>query len=188
MSYECRRIKSDHRDLIHDVAFNLYGNQLATCSSDQTIKVWSLNSDTNDWECTGSWKSHSGSVWKVTWAHPEFGHIIAACSFDRTASIWEEIPSEVPSIPIPSQQGDPDNQGGFHWIKRTSLVDSRTSVTDVKFAPKILGLVLATCSADGIIRIYEATDIMNLSQWSLQHEIHIKVAASCLSWNPCITK
>lgn len=30
----------------------------------------------------------------------------------------------------------------LHQVKRTSLVDSRTSVTDVKFAPKHLGLRL----------------------------------------------
>lgn len=38
------------------------------------------------------------------------------------------------------------------WVKRSNLVDSRTSVTDVKFGPKHLGLLLVTCSADGIIR------------------------------------
>ena len=36
-------------------------------------------------------------------------------------------------------------------MKKTSLVDSRTSVTDVKFGPKHLGLILATCSADGTV-------------------------------------
>lgn len=35
-------------------------------------------------------KTHSGSVWKVTWAHPEFGQVLASCSFDRTAAVWEE--------------------------------------------------------------------------------------------------
>lgn len=73
----------------------------------------------------------------------------------------------------------------FHFqIKRTTLVDSRTSVTDVKFAPKHMGLMLATCSADGVVRIYEAPDVMNLSQWSLQHEISCKLSCSCISWNP----
>lgn len=37
------------------------------------------------------------------------------------------------------------------WIRRTNLVDSRTSVMDVKFAPKQQGLQLATCSADGVV-------------------------------------
>lgn len=35
-------------------------------------------------------QTHSGSVWKVTWAHPEFGQVLASCSFDRTAAVWEE--------------------------------------------------------------------------------------------------
>jgi len=69
-------------------------------------------------------------------------------------------------------------------VKRTSLVDSRTSVTDVKFAPKHLGLQLATCSSDGMVRIYEAPDVMNLSQWSPQLEINSKMSCSCIAWNP----
>lgn len=69
------------------------------------------------------------------------------------------------------------------WVRRTSLVDSRTSVTDCKFGPKSQGLVLATCSADGIIRIYEAPDIMNLSQWTLAYDVVSKIPLSCLTWN-----
>lgn len=76
-------------------------------------------------------QTHSGSVWRVTWAHPEFGQVIATCSFDRTVVVWEEVVGE--SV----KEGGPSR-----WTKRTSLVDSRTSVTDVKFAPKHLGLQL----------------------------------------------
>ena len=39
--------------------------------------------------CTHT-QCHSGSVWRVTWAHPEFGQVLATCSFDRTVAIWEE--------------------------------------------------------------------------------------------------
>ena len=80
--------------------------------------------------------------------------------------------------------GGGDRGSATHWVKRTTLVDSRTSVTDVKFAPKYLGLILATCSADGFVRIYEAPDVMNLTQWSLQHEISVKLSCSCIAWNP----
>jgi len=31
----------------------------------------------------------------------------------------------------------------------------------------IIYIVQATCSTDGMLRIYEAQDVMNLSQWSL---------------------
>ncbi|XP_008561238.1 PREDICTED: nucleoporin SEH1-like [Galeopterus variegatus] len=136
-------------------------------------QVW-FKSESGDWHCTAGWKTHSGSVWRVTWAHPEFGQVLASCSFDRTAAVWEEIVGES-NDKLPGQS---------HWVKRTTLVDSRTSVTDVKFAPKHMGLILATCSADGIVRIYEAPDVMNLSQWSLQHEISCKLSCTCISWSP----
>ena len=102
--------------------------------------------------------------------------VIATCSFDRTAAVWEEI------------VGEKEGGGLNHWVKRTSLVDSRTSVTDVKFGPKQLGLILATCSADGTIRIYECEDVMNMSQWSLRDEIPVKFPCSCISWNSSMSR
>ncbi|KAK4884142.1 hypothetical protein RN001_000413 [Aquatica leii] len=176
--FEAQEINAEHKDLIHDVAYDFYGERMATCSSDQYVKVWDQTSD-GKWNLTSSWKAHSGSVWKVTWAHPEFGQVLATCSFDRTAAVWEELVGETPG---------PGERGTRHWVRRTNLVDSRTSVTDVKFGPRTQGLQLATCSADGIIRIYEAPDVMNLSQWTLQHEIQCKLSCSCLSWNPSLSK
>ena len=133
--------------------------------------------------------------------------MLATCSFDRTAAIWEEMPGDESSVPgtggagagSVSSSAPPGTSANeheapsatslkTHWVKRCSLVDSRTSVTDVKFAPKKMGLMLATCSGDGTVRIYEAADIMNLSQWSLQHEIQCKAQASCLSWNHSIIR
>ena len=37
-----------------------------------------------------TFQAHQGSIWRLSWAHPEFGQIIAACSFDNCVSIWEE--------------------------------------------------------------------------------------------------
>lgn len=97
----------DHKDLIHDASFDYHSKRIATCSSDQSVKVWDQN-EKGQWFCSYSWKvrssspppfqhycrprlqTHSGSVWRVTWAHPEFGKILATCSFDRTIAIWEE--------------------------------------------------------------------------------------------------
>ncbi|XP_022908240.1 nucleoporin SEH1 [Onthophagus taurus] len=176
--FEAQEINAEHKDLIHDVAYDFYGQRMATCSSDQYVKVWDQTNN-GTWSLTSSWKAHSGSVWKVTWAHPEFGQVLATCSFDRTAAVWEEIVGDNPG---------PGERGARYWVRRTNLVDSRTSVTDVKFGPKTLGLVLATCSADGLIRIYEAPDVMNLSQWTLQHEVTCKPSCSSLSWNYSFSK
>jgi WD40 repeat protein len=54
------------------------------------FQIWDSDSQ-GAWKLTGSWKAHHGSIWKVTWAHPEFGQVIATCSFDRTAAVWEEV-------------------------------------------------------------------------------------------------
>ncbi|KAG4066899.1 hypothetical protein HA402_009001 [Bradysia odoriphaga] len=171
--FQPQSIRVEHKDVIHDVVYDYYGQRMATCSSDQTVKVWDPN-EKGVWTVTASWKAHSGSVWRVSWAHPEFGQVLATCSFDRTVSIWEETVSE---------KTTPTMAPVKRWVRRSNLVDSRTSVTDCKFAPKNQGLMLATCSEDGVIRIYEAPDVMNLSQWQLAYDVSCKMPLSCLSWN-----
>lgn len=37
--FQARTINAEHKDLIHDVAYDFYGRRLATCSSDQSVKV-----------------------------------------------------------------------------------------------------------------------------------------------------
>lgn len=194
--FSAKSVHADHKDLVHDVAYDFYGRRFATCSSDHTVKVWDMDED-GEWYCSSSFKAHSGSVWKVTWAHPEFGQVLATCSFDRTVAIWEEK-LDGSSSPTTSnsnapqhgttttqQVGSPSSTSPTSsWIRRANLVDSRASITDVKFSPKHLGLLLATCSSDGTLRIYEAPDIMNLSQWNPQYDLNCKMSCSCLSWNP----
>lgn len=38
-TFVTRNVQADHKDLIHDVAYDFYGKRLATCSSDQSVKV-----------------------------------------------------------------------------------------------------------------------------------------------------
>lgn len=84
------QIETKHDDIVHDLAINFYGKRMATCSSDQKISIFDLDEN-------GAWilknqilRAHSGSIWKVCWAHPEFGQVLASCSFDRNVCIWEE--------------------------------------------------------------------------------------------------
>lgn len=37
--YTDKVIEAEHLDLIHDVAYDFHGRRMATCSSDQTVKV-----------------------------------------------------------------------------------------------------------------------------------------------------
>lgn len=163
--YIPRSVNAEFRDTITDISYDHFGHRLALSSTDHTIQIWDLSQD-GTYQLTSKFRSHSGSVWKVTWAHPEFGQILATCSLDRTAIIWEEVLDTKSS-----------------WAKRATLVDSRTSLTDIRFAPKHLGLILVTCATDGHIRIYEAPDITNLTNWLLNDEFNCKMACSSLTWN-----
>lgn len=52
-----------------------------------SMQIWDHN-EKGVWIVSASWKAHSGSVWRLSWAHPEFGTVLATCSFDRTVSVW----------------------------------------------------------------------------------------------------
>ena len=57
------------------------------------------------------------------------------------------------------------------WANKATLSDARRAVNAVAFAPRHLGLRLASGSADGVVRIYEALDTMNLNHWKLEAEV-----------------
>lgn len=170
------KFDTSHEDIIHDIAYDFYGKRLVTCSSDQRLKVWDFveRDDAAVWELNDSWKAHDSSILKAIWAHPEYGQVIASCSLDRLVKIWEEQPIE----PKMSQK---------RWAERFRLVESRGAVLDIAFSPIAGALRLATCSADGIVRIYEAlepTNLHNGHKWknsrlryetmiSLYHPIHL---------------
>ncbi|KAI8918541.1 WD40-repeat-containing domain protein [Powellomyces hirtus] len=157
---EVIQFSAGHEDLIHDVAYDFYGKRLVTCSSDQKLKVWDMDEEKGTWVPNDSWKGHDSSILKVTWAHPEYGQVFASCSFDRTVRVWEEQDQEA-------------KNGGRRWAEKARLADSKGPVQDLEFAPTHLGLKLATTAADGILRIYEAMDVVQLGQWTLMDEIEI---------------
>lgn len=117
-------------------------------------------------------QAHNGPVWKLEWAHPEFGQVLASCSFDRTVCIWEEPQQQAAAAEPTSNNATPTTTTtttiGSNWIQKSTLVDSTDNVVDIKFAPRHLGLKLATCSLDGHVRVYEAIDVMNLAHWPLE--------------------
>ena len=75
------------------------------------------------------------------------------------------------------------------------VCDTKKSVNDVKFSPRHHGLKLATASADGKVRVYEAVDSFVVSHWNLQDEFLVEQTfgidmdsehgLTCLSWNDC---
>ncbi|KAG7195710.1 epoxide hydrolase, soluble (sEH) [Scheffersomyces spartinae] len=150
-----------HEELIHDVEYDFYGTHIATCSSDQHIKVFDYDATTSQWILNDLWKAHNSLVVRLSWANPEFSSapILASCSYDRTVKIWQEQPDEL-------------HGSGRRWIKLATLaIESYGPIYDVVFAPSHLGLKLACVGSDSIFRIYDSIDSSDLTQWALTTEI-----------------
>ena len=45
MTPNAQSIESGHTDVVHDVQMDYYGKRIASCSSDKTIKVFSITGD-----------------------------------------------------------------------------------------------------------------------------------------------
>jgi len=89
---------------------------------------------TSDLACV---QAHDAPVSRLSWAHPEFGTILACCSFDKTVKIWEEGG-------MTSARGGEGNTGS-KWHERAVLSESRVtgaSVRALEFGPRHFGLKL----------------------------------------------
>jgi len=190
-------LSSRHNDYIHDVSFDCYGRRMATCSGDRFVRIWDYvlieNNNNNNmedsneeenlgWQLSSEFQAHRGSVTKVTWCHSEYGTLVATCS-NSDVKIWEE-------------QTPQQYQGAAKksWTVKAHLTEARRDVTCLEFCPRTFGLQLATGSSDGICRMYEAVDLMNLSQWPIKASWSVDSSSvpstftsggggiTCLSW------
>lgn len=130
-------IDTHHEDLIHDAQFDYYSKKMATCSSDRTIKVFSVTGDT--FHNTATIKSHEGPIWQVAWAHPKFGSLLASCSFDGTVKIHRE--------------GTQNSASEWTMVYEYKFRDA--SANSVSWAPHEHGLVLACAASDGTVVVLE---------------------------------
>ena len=111
---------------------------------------------------------HQAAVLRVQWADPEFGSVIASASYDKIVYIWEEI----------------ENKEKKTW-QRKNMFQENEAITDIKFAPRHWGLILAIAEADGSVNIHMAKDLNNLTQWQEVHKVKTNsLGCTCLSWNP----
>ncbi|XP_070505658.1 protein SEC13 homolog [Chironomus tepperi] len=154
-------IDSGHEDLIHGAEIDYYGLNLATCSSDNSIKIFDIKNGGQ--RLKADLKGHGGPVWQLSWAHPKFGNILASCSYDRKVILWKE------------------NNG--EWTKYYEYNNHDSSVNSVAFAPSEYGLILACGSSDGTISILTCnteTGMFDVKKITNAHTI----GCNALSWCP----
>lgn len=107
-------------------------------------------------------RRHSAAVWRLSWAHPKFGALLASCSYDRTVMIHQEAGS--------------GSWGTLHTSKA-----HKSSVNDVEFSPHEHGLQLASCSSDGTLFVLRR----EAEEWrSEEIRPSCSLGVNALSWAP----
>lgn len=150
-------IDTGHEDMIHGAEIDYYGLRLATCSSDNTVKIFDVKNGAH----IGSLR-HNGPVWQVAWAHPKFGNILASCSYDRKVIVWKEFSGEFQK-----------------WYE----YNHDSSVNSVAWAPAEFGLTLACASSDGTVSILTCNIENNTWETKKIPNAHI-IGCNTVSWAP----
>ncbi len=130
----------------------------------------------------------------MSWAHPEFGSIIASSSFDRTVKVWEQVLVSELNGAATSQAGPSSSR----WVEKGILHEARGTVRAVEFAPHHFGLKLvslllfvplleddnvlqATVASDNFLRIYECYESPSGAPWQLAEEIDVNTVPTSSS-------
>lgn len=98
-------------------------------------------------------------IMQMAWAHSEHGHVLACASEDGLISIYQQ------------DTGQSDDQG--QWTQKAHLGASIQPITGIQFAPKQLGLQLATASEDGYVRFYQADRPLDANTWQLNNDLQV---------------
>lgn len=120
--------------LLHDAQLDYYGKRVAAAAANNTVAVWDITDGQQ--RPAGTLSGHEGPIWKVSWAHPKFGSLLATSSYDMKIIVWKEVPAM-----------------SGHW--QIAYMDSShsASVNDVQFCPWEFGLRLACASSDGTVSV-----------------------------------
>lgn len=129
------QVETGHEDMVHDAQMDYYGTKLATCSSDKSVRIYTVAADNHSLIAT--LEGHDGPVWQIAWAHPTFGNLLASCSYDRKVFVWKE--------------------SNGHWEKVYEYSGHDSSVNSISWAPKEFGLILVCGSSDGAVSVITGT-------------------------------
>lgn len=158
------QVDTHHEELVHDAQTNYYGTRLATCGGDSRIKIFELQGTQS--KLVADLHGHEGAVWQLDWSHPEYGNLLASCSYDRKVIIWKETEDR-------------------KWEKIKEYKEHDSSVNSIQWAPREFGLMLACASSDGTISVLKHTADEDWESRKIANAHSVGVNA--ISWAPPIS-
>merc|ERR1712100_570780 len=160
--FECIAVLSGHSQDVKMVKFHPTKELLASCSYDDTIKLW--EEDDYDWTCKQTLEGHTSTVWSIAFSND--GNKIFSCSADKSIIVWQ----------LDDSTGE--------YKRACTLTGHHNRVIysiDVDESDKII-----TGSGDDSIKIFEqditSTEISYqvLQEKSNAHDNDV----NCVAWNP----
>ncbi|CAA6665875.1 unnamed protein product [Spirodela intermedia] len=136
--------------------WNYCGRRIAVGYDDGRISVHDSLEPGSSTSFTRSkaWRAHENRIKNVIWVPPEYGDAIACICLDGTISLWEE--TQDTESPI--------------WKLCNIFESNRSQVLDIQFGVGLTSLKLVAACSDGIVKVYELLDPLELKNWQLQAE------------------
>ncbi|KAI9677738.1 MAG: epoxide hydrolase, soluble (sEH) [Trizodia sp. TS-e1964] len=151
-----------HRDLVQAVKYNLYGDLLATGSSDGRIKAYTLDALSEKWVLIDTWRAHDGEIIDLCWNGPVDGNFVGSIGEDGKFKIWQENIAEMPL-------------SGRRFTSICTIVNpARLPYASLDFKYNAAGdTFVALLSRDGMLTVYEAAEPESLKNWSQFDQLRV---------------
>lgn len=151
------------------------------------VELWEHRSQREGW----SLKAKAATlepVCRLAWSFPEYGDILVGGTGSGRLLVWQQ-----------------SLQRGCTALEETFVVElpGGKAVTNLTFAPREAGLIVAAGSADGHVYFFEGDKLLQPKDWTLHSKLHLPKAClggktfciandeqspcSCLSWRPGCT-